>query len=145
MHVGLSLKVIWYDRDVIELRISASNGAFAGVTDLYEGYGDLEKAAAQLSGFPQNPSDEREVVFGTFDRKGAGGGVRLRFHCVDNSGHAYADVIIASGRLEGGMNQNVALAMPVEAAALDRFVEELEKLEADLTSTARLESVSTPP
>src|SRR6266404_6342584 len=96
IYTGFRFQAIWFDNDVIQLCVSAWNGTFGGVADIYEALGDLEEAAAQLRGFPRNPSDSREIIFGNFDRKFAGGGVSMRFHCVDGAGHAYVEATIDS-------------------------------------------------
>ncbi len=88
MYVGFEVRVLWHDNDVIELCVSGWNGAFGGSAEIYEGIGDLQDVAAQLRGFPKSPADTREVVLGSIDRKYAGGGMRMRFHCVDGAGHA---------------------------------------------------------
>jgi len=139
MYIGFEFRVVWHDNDVINLCVSAWNGAFGGLAEIYEGIGDLREAAAQLRGFPKNPSDIREVVFGNFDRKCAAGGLRMRFHCVDGAGHAYVEATIDSNYKSGGTVQTVVLAMPVEAAAVDSFVQELERLEAEKAGAAHLQ------
>jgi hypothetical protein len=138
MYLGFEFRVCWHDEDVIELYVAAWNGAFGGGADIYEAIGDLRFAAERLRGFPNHPKDTREVVFGNFDRKCAGGGVRLRFHCIDGAGPAYVEAMIDSNYVSGGTVQTALLAMPVEAAAVDTFVRELEKLESDLMGTAYL-------
>jgi hypothetical protein len=138
MYVGFKFRVLWHDDDVLNLGISAWNGAFGGLAEIYAGIGDLRDAAAQLRGFPKNPADMREVVFGNLDRKWAGGGVKMRFHCVDGAGHAYVEATIDSNCQSGGTVQNVVFAMPVEAAAVDSFVQELERLEDERAGAAHL-------
>ena len=138
MNIGIRFQTIWYDQDVVKLRVSAWNGDFGGVADIYEGIGDLHKAATQLQGFPRNPSDTRELIFGTFDRKCAGGGVSMRFHCTDSAGHAHVETRIDSSVLSGGTFQTVLLALPIEATAVDLFVRELQRMEEDRSSTAHL-------
>lgn len=129
MYVGFKFCVLWRDADAINLGVSAWNGTFGGLVEIYEGTGDLRDAAARLRGFPKEPADMRELVFGNFDRNFAGGGVRMRFHCVDGAGHAYVEATFDSNCKSGGTVQTVVLAMPVEAAAVDTFVQELERLE----------------
>jgi len=138
MYVGFEFRVVWHDSDVIQLCTSAWNGAFGGVAEIYAGIGDLEKLAAQLRGFPRSPEDVREVVFGNLDRKYAAGGVRMRFHCIDGAGHAYVEATVDANYETGGTVQTVVLAMPVEAAAVDTFVKELERLETTRTGAAHL-------
>jgi len=53
----------------------------------------------------------------------------VRFYCVDGAGHAHVEARIDSKFLSGGTIQTVVLAMPIEAAAVDTFVEELRRLE----------------
>jgi hypothetical protein len=138
MEVGIEFQLDWHDNDVLNLRVSAWNGDFGGVAEIYQGVGDLHVAASNLRGFPNNPSDRREIVFGNFDRKCAAGGVRMRFHCVDGAGHAYVEASVDSNYQRGGTIQTVLLAMPVEAAAVDTFVCELERLESERSGTALL-------
>lgn len=138
MLVGFEFEVLWHDDDVFNLCVKAWNGAFGGVAEIYEGIGDLQRAAEKLRGFPQNPSDAREVVFGNFDRKFAAGGVRMRFHCVDGAGHAYIEATIDSNSLMGGTIQTAVLAVAVEATAVDTFVQGLERLERDRSGSAYL-------
>ncbi len=130
--------MIWHDNDVLNLRVLAWKGDFGGVAEIYEGVGDLHVAASNLRGFPSNPSDRREIVFGRFARDCAAGGVSMRFHCVDGAGHAYVEASVDSNYQRGGTIQTVVLAMPVEAAAVDTFVLELERLESERSGTALL-------
>ena len=138
MSLGFEFRVRWHDQDAIELNVAAWNGAFGGSANIYEAIGDLRSAADRLRGFPKDPKDTREVVFGNFDHKYAGGGVRLRFYCIDGAGHAYVEAVIDSNFLSGGTIQTATLAMPVEAAAVDTFVQELQRLESDLAGAAHL-------
>jgi hypothetical protein len=62
----------------------------------------------------------------------------MRFHCVDGAGHAYVEASVDSNYQRGGTIQTVLLAMPVEAAAVDTFVCELERLESERSGTALL-------
>ena len=136
--VGFEFKLIWFDSDVIELRCSGWNGAFGGTAALYEGTGDLELAAEKLRGFPQNPSDQRELIFGSFSRNSAGGAVKMRFYCVGGAGHAYVEATFDGGFEKAGTIESALLSMPLEAAAIDAFVQELRVMGANRTGTARL-------
>jgi len=124
--------------------VSAWNGRFGGTAEIYEAIGDLEETAAQLRGFPRSPSDRREITFGNFDPKCAGGGVNLRFHCIDRAGHAWVQAKIDSNYVSGGTVQTVLLAMPVEPAAIDTFVQELCAIGANRTGTAHLKGLDWP-
>jgi hypothetical protein len=138
IRVGFQFQANWSDSDMIQLCISAWNGMFGGTADVYEATGDLEKAAASLRGFPRDPSDKRELIFGNFDRNCAGGGVRMRFHCVGGAGRSYVEATIDSNYQSAGTIQTAILSMPVEAAAIDVFVRELQAVGANRTGTAFL-------
>jgi len=90
----------------------------------------LGRIAEQIKGFPRSPSDKRELILGTFDRKFAGGGASLRFHCVGGAGHAYLEVKIESGHESAGTLQSAILSIPIEATAVDSFVLELRRMDA---------------
>jgi len=138
MLIGFQFEVIYNDVDLVQIRVSAWNGAFGGMAELYEPLGTLGKAAVCLCGFPNSVKDVREIALGNFDRKLAGGGVSMRFHCIDGAGHAYVEARIDSNCLTGGTVEHVVLAMPVEASAIDAFVKGLQRLETDHEGTARL-------
>ena len=136
--IGFEFQVIWFDSDAIELCVSAWNGTFGGTADIYEAIGDLEEAAAQLRGFPRNPSDRREIILGNFDRKYAGGGVKMRFHCIGGAGHSFVEATIDSNCETAGTFQTAMLSMPVEAASVDVFVQELQRVGANRAGKAYL-------
>ena len=77
MESGFQFEVIYDDNDVLEVRVSAWNGEFGGKADVYVAIGQLEETAEKLKGFPSDPSDRREFIFGDFGPKSAGGGVRM--------------------------------------------------------------------
>jgi hypothetical protein len=49
---NLKLEVIWKDDDMFEMRISANNGRYSGITEVYEVTESLLKFVDELSGFP---------------------------------------------------------------------------------------------
>jgi hypothetical protein len=141
VEIGLQFEVTYKDSDLLKVRISAWNGAFGGTADVYVGIGKLEEVATKLKGFPNNPSDTREITLGGFGPNWAGGGVGMRFYCTDASGHAYVESKIESGSKPV---QSVSLSLPIEAAAMDSFVDELRRVGANRSGTARLEGVTCP-
>ncbi|MGH9718046.1 MAG: hypothetical protein ACRD4R_15145 [Candidatus Acidiferrales bacterium] len=123
---------------MIQLRAVAWNGEFGGVANPYVGVGGLAEAAEQLSGFPRDPSDTRQITFGAFGPKTAVGGISMRFFCTDKAGHARVEVKIESDRLNDERPQSVTLWLAVEASAIDRFVHDLRHLESERPGTACL-------
>ena len=138
MHPGVILEAVYSDDDLIEVIASATNGAFAGATSVYVGIGELETAASTLAGFPASPRDVRDLALGAFGREWAGGGVSLRFYCVDGAAHAFVNVRIESHIEHGGVVQTTNLAIPIEPAAVDVFVAEMRKLGESRRGSASL-------
>jgi hypothetical protein len=137
--VGFRLAVIYSDEDLNEIRVSAWNGNFGGAADIYMEIGGLTEVAAKLVGFPRGPSDVREFTLGAFGREFAGGAVSMRFYCIDQAGHSYVESRIESGTESAKVWQAATLVMPVEAASIDRFVENLRRLEKEKSGIALLE------
>jgi hypothetical protein len=51
---GIEFEVVWFDQEVIQCKVTCSNGPFRGTTKIYLAHDDLSKAAETLSGFPSN-------------------------------------------------------------------------------------------
>ena len=140
MDIGFRVEVVWSDTDIFEIRVSAWNGSFGGSADVYVAIGGLKEAAAKLEGFPRSASDSRELVFGGFGKEWAGGAVNMRFYCPDAAGHAFVVAKIESDHDKTHGAQSVVLFVPIEAAAVDTFVEGLRRLEIDEKSIAVLKA-----
>jgi hypothetical protein len=138
MEIGFRFEVRWSDADIFDIRISAWNGAFGGSTSVYVPIGGLAEAATKLEGFPRHPSDKRELQFGAFGAEWAGGAVSMAFYCKDAAGHALVDARIESEHGGTPKAQSALFFVPVEASAVDAFVEDLRRLEADREGTAAL-------
>lgn len=138
MDIGLQFEVIYKAEDLIQVRVFAWNGSFGGTADIYVGIGRLEEIAARLKGFPASVSDRREITLGAFGPNTAGG-VEMQFYCADASGHAYVELKIESGSLSGKTVQSAILSLPIEAAAVDSFVDDLRVPGLRKTGIARLE------
>jgi hypothetical protein len=148
MIAGLQVIYLYHDFDMIEVRIIAQNGRFRGSADVYEGTGELIEAATLLSGFPKNPQDTREFIFGAFGAKFAGGAVRLELFCKDMAGHPVirATIEADSQRIPRVGNQTdedaecATIYLEFDPAALDRFLVQLQKIEEEHAGTATLEA-----
>ncbi len=126
---------------MFKLGISAWNGAFGGAAEAYVGIGGLHEIAEKLRGFPARPSDVRDVILGSLDNQYTGDGVSMRFHCIGGAGHAYVESRLHSKTAMGGTNQSVMLATRVEAAAVDSFVNDLQRLEKTGSGAAHLKGM----
>jgi len=138
MNIGIQISVIHTDEHLIELRVSAANGVFAGQAELYADADALIEIADALRGFPENRDDAREFELGSLDAAYAGGGAGFRFFCLDSVGHASAEVRLRSDPLVHGVSDTVLLHIPVAAAAIDSFVTQLERMQAVVGESAFL-------
>jgi hypothetical protein len=136
--IGFQFDVIYKAEDLIQVRVFGWNGAFGGTAEIYVGIGLLEEIAGKLSGFPTRKSDSREFTLGGFGAKWAGGGVAMRFYCLDASGHACVESRIEAENLPSQSVQSATFSLPIEAAAVDSFVHELRRVGADRSGTAHL-------
>jgi hypothetical protein len=141
MDIGFQFEVIYKDADLLEVRIAAWNGSFGGVANVYLDISKLEEAATALKGFPVRSSDVREVTFGAFGPQSAGGGVTMRYYCVDSAGHAFVDSRIEAGSNQSNPTEYVTLSVAIEAAAVDSFVDELRQMGLTRGGKARLAGV----
>ena len=131
MFVGLIIKPIWSDVDMIEIQITASNGHFSGRTGIYISHGTLAETAELLTGFPKTTTDKRLVEFGAFGPNLAKGAARLDFHCLTHSGPVELQVRIGSDPQLKERVETAEFFLRVEPASIDRFVNELRIAEAD--------------
>ena len=120
---GIVVTPIWHDEHMIELYVEARSATFAGATSVYQNFGSLRGAAQRLAGFPRSPADRRELEWGSRTSKRRTGWARLSFFCGDLPGHAFVRVELEAERDPGG--ESVTLLIPIEAAAVDRFVQAL--------------------
>jgi hypothetical protein len=142
MGIGIDIRVILKDRDMFELRVRASNGEFTAQAEMYVDLNSCRDMASVLRGFPTDKTDFREFALGTFKKDHAGGGARVRFWCLDSVGHSAVQVHIRNdGRRNGRTEAEAAFDIPVEPAAVDSFVEQLEKMSA-VGDGARLEATA---
>jgi hypothetical protein len=141
MNIGLEFHAISDDADMIDVRISAWNGTFGGVTRVYVGNGRLEEAAATLRGFPNSHADTRGLTFEGPGKGGVAAGVSLRFYCSGGAAHAWLEARIETVHDLVGPAQSVALSLRIEAAAIDVFVDQLHRLGISRSGVARLSGV----
>jgi hypothetical protein len=135
---GIEIRYLYHDNDVIQLQIVADNGRFRGTTRVYAGIGELSDIAESLRGFPEDPYDKRQVMFGQFGRKIAGGAVRLRLYCRDMAGHPVIEVKIEAAYAASYVAETMTALIDFEPAALDVFLQELPKLEKQFSGCAAL-------
>jgi hypothetical protein len=119
------MSVLEVDPDYLRLDISMADGDFAGRVEVFESLDLPTTLAAELRGFPQTADDRREIVLGSFDPAMVGGGIQLRFRCVDRAGHAVIDAELQDQPGDATPQRSVVLRMIIAPPAIDSFVAEM--------------------
>jgi len=142
---GISLEVIWFDEveDLLEVVFRCSNGHFSGQAEMYVTSDVLSKLVKALRGFPSRPDDFRDFEMGTFNPKHADGGARMHFYCSDAAGHAVVEVKLRGDACNGvGEVESVALRIPIQAASIDNFIQQLGALGKAVGASAFLQQAT---
>jgi hypothetical protein len=136
---NLNFEHIWEDDLMIELRVSASDGLFSGVTRIYTSWGSLNEFSNRLRGFPRTTSDIVE------DANGEIGGYsyfRLVFRCITAAGHPIVEVEMEQNQADarpGDIRGRAKLGFRIDGIAVDRFVAQLQAMVDSKTGSALLE------
>lgn len=64
MDRGFTVEYLYHDADIVELRVSAANGVFAGSAAVYVARGELRESADLVKDFPAGRLDKRELAWG---------------------------------------------------------------------------------
>ena len=135
---GVELEIIWFDEDMIELRIRSSNHRYAGQTSFYAGFGSPKEFADRISGFPTSAADRRVYEFRGADLAGYGD-AKFDFSSIDSRGHCILAITVHENSLQfPGNIQSVGLIVPFDPASLDSFVEQLNRMEVRVGDRAFL-------
>ena len=134
---SLCLRILDTDPDYLFVELRATNGNFAGATDLYLGNEQITEFAACIDGFPNTPDDTRAYHFGVRGPAVAGGYASLTFRCADRSGRVEIEVEI-DGSPWFDRIEHVILTLRVESAGVDEFVRQLRKMHEDKSGEAGL-------
>ena len=124
----LSIELVWEDSDLEELLISASNGRYSGMAQVYFALGDIEDLANRIRGFPLTLS--HEVIF-SGGAEDSDSFARLVFRCVDGVGHTLVKVNLAEVFQEYArptLRGRVELELLFEPLALDEFSRDLDQM-----------------
>jgi hypothetical protein len=124
---GILIERLWFDDDVVELRVSARSAHFSGVCDIYSTSTLLRDAAESIQGFPLDVNDVRTVDLATTGECGS-----LEFRCLDAAGHAEVSVRLLSN------GEAASVVLPVNAAIVDMLREGLLRVSEGGTNSAQL-------
>lgn len=138
----LEFEVVWSDEDLQEVVVSASSGLFSGQVNVYGGPNELESVAESLQGFPASPTDRREIHLGQDDLSGYGT-AKLSVYCTDSTGHLAVEVSMRAFPASLSLRQESAVVVvPAVVGDLDRFVEQLRRVNNQVGAHAALRSVA---
>lgn len=143
MKTGIYLRKIWFDNDVVELRVECSDGTSRFVTKVYAAH-DVNGAVEELSIFKTHVHGGiYELVLGAFGPEYAGGAFHARLH-YRAPGQIFITVRGESDFEEFGIKtvaSEATLYLRTEPALLDNFIAELAELKSGNRDDAHLEAV----
>ncbi|WP_028456264.1 hypothetical protein [Chitinilyticum litopenaei] len=125
---GLTITRGWHDETLQEIEIQARNKHICSKTQTHVGLQTLNEFAEMLKGFPASVTDQREFEFGVPHAPGCGH-IRLSFMCRDGAGHPLLQISISEASFDyPGYTESTVQCIPVSAAAIDSFIQQLEVL-----------------
>jgi hypothetical protein len=144
MRRGISLKKIWSDADMIEARITTSDGTSSFTSDIYIGHPSLEEAVTDLTTFKAHVHGGLlDLRFGESGPEYAGGAFHARFH-FPKPGHLFVTCRQQSSFEDFTFTKvasEATLYLKTEPALLDRFIDELRDVSTQKHDEAYLEAI----
>lgn len=133
MKAKIEFEKVWFDEDMVELRILVSNGHSMFTNKVYIGSNELELLSKQLEAFKtEYHGGVEDIIFGTFGVEYASGAFRARLH-FPKPGLLYISTKQQSKFFEfkGGYEASEAnMYLSTEPALFDNFLLELKSLSA---------------
>jgi hypothetical protein len=143
MKPGISFSKIWFDDDVVELKIDSFDGKSLFSNNVYAGHQDLDDLVVGLSSFKDHVHGGiYDVELGSFGPEYARGAFRARLHFQER-GKIYITIAAQSEFEEFGIKivaSEATLYLRSEPALLDNFIGELRALTAGKRDDANLEA-----
>ena len=144
MRRGITLVKIWSDADVIEARITTSDGTSSFTSEVYIGHPSLEEAVTDLTMFKDHVHGGLvDLRLGEFGPEYAGGAFHARLH-FPKPGRLYVTCRQQSGFEDFTLTKvasEATLYLKTEAALLDRFIEELRDVSTQKQDEAYLGAI----
>lgn len=133
----MELELIWKDDDMFELRVTASNGRYFGITEVYETSESLDHFAELLFGFPKN----NLTLFHEMGKKNSYAYFSMKYYCIDNAGHLGIEINLeenVSTEYRNEEKDKLKLEIIVEPSAIDNFQKALKELARNQEGKATL-------
>jgi hypothetical protein len=143
MKAGIHLKKLWFDNDVVRLKIESSDGESLFSNEAYVGHEDLNHLVTGLSTFKHHMHGGiYDITFGSFGPEYASGAFRARLH-YQPLGKILISVTAQSEFQQFGIKtvaSEATLYLWTEPALLDNFTAELDALRLGKRDDAKLEA-----
>lgn len=147
MKPEIKMQKIWFDDDMIELRIEVSDGCSLFSTKVYVGHETLASAVTALAKFKdQVHGGLYDILFGEFGPEYASGAFSARLHFA-RPGKLYVTCKMESPFADFALNKvasQATLYLRTEPVLLDNFIAELKALDAKKRDDATLEAIQEP-
>ena len=145
MQPGISLKKIWSDEHLIELKIDSFDGNSLFSNEVYVGHQEIEDLIEGLNTFKDHVHGGiYDIQLGEFGPEYANGAFQARLHFHSQS-KLHITINAQSDFEEFGMKKvasEATLYLVSEAGLLDNFIVELRALKADMKDEAKLEATN---
>ncbi|KAA9340266.1 hypothetical protein [Adhaeribacter soli] len=136
----LKFEVIWKDEDMIELQISANNGRYSGITEVYEVSDNLLKFVKELIGFPFG----KDRLNHSCGKKDSYAYFEMDFYKISPTGRCGVLVTMeenVSTEYRKEEKDKLSMELIVEPSAIDDFCKELKSLAEREDGTAELKGI----
>jgi len=133
----LELRVVWKDEHMFQVLVQASNGDFAGKTEVYETSESLSEFALALIGYPKPDL----VLFYEAGARDSYAYFSMKYYPLGGSGIVGIEVSLESyvdTEFRPEEKAKLKLEIVVEPNAIDNFQKELLRLAANQAGTATL-------
>jgi hypothetical protein len=139
-HAGLRIETVWFDCDMLELKLSARSADFSGQANFYAALDDPNVFAKHIEGFPSSINDVREFEFGGINLQEYGG-ARIKLYCRDSSGHLVIQVEIYKNSIDlPNVSEAATIRIDAVPATVDSFVYDLKRMKIEVGEYAELRS-----
>lgn len=146
MTPSIVIEKVWSDDDLVEFRITTTDGCSLFCVNVYSGHEHLRSLVADLDRFKvQLSGGIFDIEFGKFGPEYAKGAFQARLHFRSNGRGRLFTTVRAESEWRPFSMTNVAsratLHLTSEPALLDRFIGELRRVSSGTEMTATLECV----
>ncbi|WP_109437041.1 hypothetical protein [Aquimarina sp. AU119] len=137
---NLKFEVIWKDEDMFEMRISANNGRYSGITEVYEVSESLLGFVTELNGFPFG----KEKVTHSCGEKDSYAYFEMEFYKIGPTGKCGVLITMeenVSTEYRKEEKDKLSMELIIEPNAIDIFCRELKSLAVKEDGIAELKAI----